>query len=335
MDLVTEIREKAKSKQKKLVLPEGTDPRTLKAARLIAEAALASSVTVLGRESEVRKLAAAEGFDFNGLGGLNILDPAGSGDIERYANEFYELRKHKGMTMEQARADILAPLRWGAMMLRLGDVDAMVSGAANTTADVLRAGLSIIGTKPGIKTASSQYIIHTDDPSWGAKGYFIFSDCAVVPDPNAEQLADIAISSAQSCRDFLGAEPVVALLSFSTKGSGGDHPNVVKVREALSIVKSREPGLLIDGEIQVDAALVSSVLDKKAPGSPIRGKVNTMVFPDLQSGNIGIKLIQRIGKIDGFGPFLQGFAKPISDLSRGTTVEEIVNTCAFILAQVK
>jgi len=332
MDYLTEIREKAKSKQKKLVLPEGTDLRTLKAAKLIVEEKLASSVTVLGKESEVQKLAATEGVN---LSGVNILDQAGSADIERYAKEFYELRKHKGMTMEQARTDILAPLRWGAMMLHLGDVDAMVSGAENTTADVLRAGLAIIGTKPGIKTASSQFIVHTNDPSWGVNGNFVFSDCAVVPDPNAEQLADIAMSAAQSCRDFLNAEPVVALLSFSTKGSGGDHPNVLKVREALKIVKSKEPGLLIDGEMQLDAALVKSVCDKKAPGSPVRGKVNVLVFPDLQSGNIGIKLIQRIGNIEGFGPFLQGFAKPISDLSRGVSVEEIVNTCAFTLAQVK
>jgi len=332
MDYVTEIREKAKSKQKKLVLPEGTDLRTLKAAKLIVEDKLASSVTVLGKESEVQKLAATEGVNLNGV---NILDPAGAADIERYAKEFYELRKHKGMTMEQARSDILAPLRWGAMMLHLGDVDAMVSGAENTTADVLRAGLAIIGTKPGIKTASSQFIVHTNDPSWGVNGNFVFSDCAVVPDPNAEQLADIAMSAAQSCRDFLNAEPVVALLSFSTKGSGGDHPNVLKVREALAIVKSKEPGLIIDGEMQLDAALVKSVCDKKAPGSPVRGKVNVLVFPDLQAGNIGIKLIQRIGNIDGFGPFLQGFAKPISDLSRGSSVEEIVNTCAFTLAQVK
>jgi phosphate acetyltransferase len=157
----------------------------------------------------------------------------------------------------------------------------------------------------------------------------------VVPDPSAEQLADIALSAAQSCRDFLDVEPVVALLSFSTKGSGGDHPNVLKVREALAMVKSRDPNLIIDGEIQIDAALVPSVTDKKAPGSPIRGKVNTLIFPDLQSGNISIKLVQRVGKIDGFGPFLQGFAKPISDLSRGTSVEEIVNTCAFTIAQVK
>jgi phosphate acetyltransferase len=239
------------------------------------------------------------------------------------------------MTMEQARLDILAPLRWGAMMLHLGDVDAMVSGAENTTADVLRAGLAIIGTKPGIKTASSHFVIGTSESSWGVNGNFVFADCAVVPDPTPEQLADIALSAAQSCRDFLAVEPAVALLSFSTKGSGGDHPNVLKVREALKIVKSREPDLLIDGELQLDAALVPSVADKKAPGTPVRGKVNTLVFPDLQSGNIGVKLVQRIGKVDAFGPFLQGFAKPISDLSRGSSVEDIVNTCAFTLAQVK
>jgi len=332
MDFVTELWEKAKSRQKKLVLPEGTDIRTLKASKLIADARLAASVTVLGKESEVQKLAATEGVN---LSGVNIFDQAGSADIERYAKEFYELRKHKGMTMEQARKDIIAPLRWGAMMLHLGDVDAMVAGAENTTGDVLRAGLAIVGTKPGIKTASSQFVVITNNPSMGVKGNLIFSDCAVVPDPTAEQLADIAMSSAQSCRDFLNVEPVVALLSFSTKGSGGDHPNVLKVREALAIVKSKEPGLLIDGEMQLDAALVPSVTDKKAPGSPVRGRVNTLIFPDLQAGNIGIKLIQRIGKIDGFGPFLQGFAKPISDLSRGTSVEEIVNTCAFTLAQVK
>jgi phosphate acetyltransferase len=332
MDFITEMKEKAKSKQKKLVLPEGTDLRTLKAAKIIVEERFTASVTVLGKESEIQKLAATEGVN---LDGVNILDPAGSADIERYAREFYELRKHKGMTMEQAKTDILDPLRWGAMMVHLGDVDAMVSGAENTTADVLRAGLAIIGTKPGIKTASSHFIVHTSDPSWGVNGNFVFSDCAVVPDPSAEQLADIALSAAQSCRDYLGVDPVIALLSFSTKGSGGDHPNVVKVREALAIVKSRAPNLLIDGEIQLDAALVPSVSDKKAPGTPIKGKVNTLVFPDLQSGNIGIKLIQRIGKADGFGPFLQGFARPISDLSRGTSVEEIVNTCAFTLAQAK
>jgi phosphate acetyltransferase len=332
MDLLQTMKAKAKAKQKKLVLPEGTDLRTIKSAAGVVAEGFAASVTLLGNVSEIEKLAAQEGVN---LKGVTILDPAASADLERYAKEYYELRKHKGLTLEQARTDIVSQLRWGSMMLHLGDVDAMVAGAENTTAEVLRAGLAIIGTSPGIKTASSHFVVQTQDTSWGVNGTFIFSDCAVVPDPNAEQLADIALSSAQSCRDFLETEPAVAMLSFSTKGSGGDHPNVLKVREAMAIVKSKDPNLLIDGEIQADTALIPSVLDKKAPGSPIRGKTNVLIFPDLQSGNIGVKLVQRIGKADGFGPFLQGFAKPISDLSRGASVEEIVNTCALTLAQAK
>ena len=326
------MKAKAKAKQKKLVLPEGTDIRTVKAASLVVEEGLAASVILLGKVSEVEDLAAREGIN---LYGVTILDTSASPDIGRYAKEYYELRKHKCVTPEKAKADIVDSLRWGAMMLHLGDVDAMVAGAENTTADVLRAGLAIIGTKPGIKTASSHFIIQTKDTSWGTNGLFIFSDCAVVPDPTAEQLADIALSAAQSCRDFLEAEPAVAMLSFSTRGSGGDHPAVLKVREAMAIVKAKDPSLLIDGEIQADAAIIPSVTDKKAPGSPIRGKTNVMVFPDLEAGNIAVKFAQRFGKVDGFGPFLQGFAKPISDLSRGATVEEIVNTCALTLAQVK
>ena len=332
MDIIQLMKAKAKEKQKILVLPEGTEMRTIKAAGLVVEEGLAREVILLGRASEVEKVAAGEGAN---LHEVTILDPGASPEIERYANEYYQLRKSKGMTPEQAKLDIVDPLRWGAMMVNLGDVDAMVAGAENTTANVLRAGLSIIGTKPGIKTASSHFVIKTQDPSWGVNGTFIFSDCAVVPDPNAEQLADIALSAAQSCRDILDTEPAVAMLSFSTRGSGGDHPNVLKVREAMKIIKSREPKLLIDGEIQGDAALVPSVMDKKAPGSPIRGKTNVLIFPDLEAGNIGLKLTQRIGKADGYGPFLQGFAKPISDLSRGATIDEIVTTCAITLAQVR
>ena len=332
MDITKNMKAKAKANNKRLVLPEGTEMRTVKAAAGVMKEGFAASVTLLGKESEVKAVAAKESVD---LSAVAILDPAGSPLVEKYANELYELRKHKGMTVEQAKKDITDPLRWGAMMVHLGDADGMVAGAENATADVLRAGLAIIGTKPGMKTVSSHFIIITGDKSWGVEGCFIFADCAVVPDPTAEQLADIAISAAHSCRDFLDAEPAVALLSYSTKGSGGDHPSVVKVREALALAKAREPDLLIDGEVQADTALIPSITDKKAPGSPIKGKVNVMVFPNLAAGNIGIKLVQRVARADGFGPFLQGFAKPFSDLSRGATVEEIVNTCALTLAQAR
>jgi len=219
------------------------------------------------------------------------------------------------------------------MMVHLGEADAIVAGAENTTADVLRAGLAIIGTAAGSKTASSCFVMQMPDTSWGVDGALIFSDCAVVQDPSAEQLAEIALSAAQSCREFLKAEPAVAMLSFSTKGSGGDHADVKKVQQALALVKEREPSLMADGEFQADTALVASVREKKAPGSPIQGKVNTLVFPDLGSGNIGYKLVQRLGKAEAFGPFLQGFAKPISDLSRGASVDDIVVTCAVTLAK--
>jgi phosphate acetyltransferase len=332
MDFVKVMRAKAKSLQKKLVLPEGTEPRTVKAARILVDDELAASVTLLGKESEIQRVASREGIT---LEGVNIVNPATSERLDKYANEYYELRKHKGMTQEQAKIDMANPLRWGAMMVRLGAADALVAGAENTTADVLRAGLAIIGTVPGTKTASSCFVMQTPDSSWGVDGSMIFSDCAVVPDPTAEQLAEIAISAAQSCREFLDAEPAVALLSFSTKGSGGDHPDVKKVQEALAAVKAKAPALLVDGELQADAALVPSVTEKKSPGSPIKGKVNTLVFPDLGSGNIGYKLVQRLGKAEAFGPFLQGFAKPVSDLSRGASVEDIVVTCAVTLSRAK
>ena len=331
MDFVQEMESKAKSLQKKLVLPEGTEPRTVKAAKLILEEKLAVSVFLVGMQSEVEKIAAQEGVN---LKGITIVNPAASPLFEKYAEEYYDLRKHKGMTPEQAKIDIIDPLRWGAMMVHMDEADAMVAGAENTTAKVLRAGLAIIGTAPGFKTASSCFVMQTQDQKWGVDGALIFSDCAVVQDPTSDQLAEIAISAAQSCREFLNVKPAVALLSFSTKGSGGDHPNVKKILEALAMIKAKEPSLLVDGELQVDTALVPSVTDTKAPGSPIRGKVNTLVFPDLGSGNIGYKLVQRLAKADAFGPFLQGFAKPISDLSRGASVEDIVVTSAITLARV-
>ena len=332
MDFVKDMLDKASSMQKKLVLPEGTEPRTIAAARKVLDQGLASSVILLGKEEEIKSAAAKAGVN---LDGLLLINPESSANFENYANQYYELRKHRGMTPEQANIDMKSPLRWGAMMLRQGDADAFVAGAESTTADVLRAGLAIIGTVPGLKTASSCFVMQLPDASWGVGGALIFSDCAVVPNPTVEQLAEIAISAAQSCREFLNTDPAVAMLSFSTKGSGGEHEDVKKVLEALALVKEKEPSLMADGEFQADTALIPSVRESKAPGSSIKGTVNTLVFPDLDAGNIGYKLVQRLAKAEAFGPFLQGFAKPISDLSRGATVEDIVVTSAVTLARAK
>ena len=331
MDLVSTMKSKAASMRKKLVLPEGTDPRIIRAAKIIITEQLAASVTLLGRIENIQKVADEEGID---LHHIDIVTPQADIYHGTFAQEYYELRKHKGLTEEQARTDINDPLRWGAMMVRLGEADAMVAGIENTTGDVLRAGLSIIGTVPGVKTASSCFVMTGLDPQWGAEGTLIFSDCAVVPDPTPEQLADITLGAASSCREFLGVEPVVALMSFSTKGSA-KHDSVSKVQAALGILKERKPDFVYDGELQADAALVPSVTDHKAPGSPVRGKVNTLIFPDLNAGNIGYKLVQRLGNAEAFGPFLQGFAKPISDLSRGASVDDVVTTCAVTLSRAK
>ena len=329
MDFVNEMTGKAVSLQKKLVLPEGTEKRTIKAARILTDKKLSSLVTLLGKEETIRNIASGEGIS---LDGINLLDPSLSEHIDDYANELFILRKHKGMTKEEAKTEIVDPLRWGAMMVHLNEADAMVAGAENTTGDVLRAGLTIIGMIPGLKTASSCFVMTGLDTSYGKEGSMIFSDCAVVPDPTAEQLADIAESAAQSAREFLGVPPVVALLSFSTRGSA-KHDAVTKVQQAVEILKAKKPGFIFDGELQADTALIPSVTEKKAPGSPVIGKVNTLVFPDLGSGNIGYKLVQRLGKADAFGPFLQGFARPISDLSRGASVDDIVVTCAVTLSR--
>ncbi|GHU21806.1 phosphate acetyltransferase [Spirochaetia bacterium] len=342
MDFVKDMRARAARLQKKLVLAEGTEPRTVKAARILVDEKLAASVTLVGAKAEVEAVASKEGVN---LEGIVVVEPAASPFLESYAQMYFDIlhkkeeaKKAKGqpvdrpITLEKAKAEITAQLRWGAMMVHRGDADAMVAGAESATADVLRAGLAIVGTVS--KTASSCFVVHTTDPSWGAGGSLIFSDCAVIPEPTEEQLADIAVSAAQSCRELLEAEPVVALLSFSTKGSAA-HEAVTKVQNACTILKGKNPDFVFDGELQADAALVPSVTDKKAPGSPIRGKVNVLVFPNLGAGNIGYKLVQRLGKAEAFGPFLQGFAKPISDLSRGASVDDIVTTAAVTLSRAK
>jgi phosphate acetyltransferase len=331
MNFVLKMKDKAISAPKRLVLPEGTEKRILRAARTIVNERIASSVTLLGKITDVQEAAKAEGVD---LIGINVVSPAANSNLAKYADIYYELRKNKGITPEQAKIEITDTMRWGAMMVHLGEADAMVGGAERPTSDVLRAGLAIIGTTQGLKTASSCFVMTGLDPQYGENGAMIFSDCAVVPNPTAEQLADIAESAALSCKEFLNIEPVAALLSFSTKDSA-KHDDVTKVQTAVSILNNRKVNFLFDGELQADAALVPSVMEKKAPDSPVRGKVNVLVFPNLDSGNIGYKLVQRLGGAQAYGPFLQGFAKPVSDLSRGASVDDIITTCAVTLARAK
>ncbi|NIZ19203.1 phosphate acetyltransferase [Entomospira culicis] len=332
MDFVQRQKFLAKKSQKHLVLPEGYEPRTLQAAKILKEEGLASKITLIGDPKEIEAVAFECALSLDG-DFFEVIDPNKESDkAEEYAQEYVRLRQHKGKTIEQARLDMKKVLNYGAMMVRLGDGDCMVAGADHTTGDVLRSGFEIIKTAPNVKYASSCFVMDVPDKSMGADGLLIFADCATIPSPNAEQLAEIAIAASESCRNFLRVEPICAMLSFSTYGSAS-HPDVDKVVEAVRLVKTKRPDLNVDGEMQLDAALASSVAKKKAPNSSVAGKANTLIFPDLQSGNIGYKLVQRFAKAGAYGPFMQGFAKPISDLSRGATVEDIVNTCAVMLAQ--
>ncbi len=318
--LINEIREKAAKVKRTLVLPESHDDRVLRAAEYIQKEKIASVIT-LGNEEKIR--ARAKEIDVE-LTGVRVIDPEKSDKLSDFANIFYNLRKHKGMTIEEAHTTMKRDIFFGAMMLREGMAHASVSGSFASTGDVMRAGILCIGTKEGVSIVSSSFLMAFPEKT------YTFADCAVIPDPDANQLADIAAVSADTHQRLTGEVPVVALLSFSTKGSA-EHKNIDKVREALRIVKEKHPELLVDGELQFDAAVVESIGQKKAPGSQVAGKANVLIFPDLQSGNIGYKIAQRWGKAEAIGPVSQGLRLPFFDLSRGCSVDDIITTSAIAL----
>lgn len=318
----------AREDKKKIVLPEGDEERTLLACDKIIKNGLAELV-LIGNVDNIKAKAKELGANIDSV---TIEDPETSERTPLFAKEFYELRKNKGMTLEKAEKIVRDPLYYGTMMVKLGYVDGMVSGAVHTTGDLLRPGLQIVKTAPGVSVVSSFFIMMVPDCKYGEEGLLVFSDCAVNPNPNAEQLASIAIATAETAKKLCSIEPKVAMLSFSTMGSA-DHELVEKVRKATEIAKERRPDLLIDGELQLDAAIVQKVADQKASGSKVAGKANVLVFPDLQAGNIGYKLVQRFANAEAIGPICQGFAKPINDLSRGCNSDDIVNVVAVTAVQ--
>ena len=326
MALIDKIKAKAKANVKHIVLPEGEESRNVQAAVKIVEQGIAK-LTLLGDPAKVKEVAAGASLE-----GLEIIDPKTSDKCEQYAATLYELRKAKGMTPEQAAELVRDPMYYGVMMVKMGDADGLVSGAIHSTGDMLRPALQIIKSKPGIKTVSSCFLMECPNKAYGDDGVMVFADCAVNIDPDAEQLASIALGAADSARALAGIEPRVAMLSFSTKGSA-KHDLVTKVLEATRIAKELDPGLMLDGELQLDAAIVESVGQLKAPGSPVAGKANVLVFPGLEAGNIGYKLVQRLAGAEAYGPILQGIAKPCNDLSRGCSVDDIVATVAITAAQ--
>lgn len=330
MNLLEQIMEKAKANVQRIVLPEGTEIRTLKAADIILKEK-AAKLILIGNEAEIEKLAKENNLNY--IKEATIVNPNSSEKMETYSQLLFDIRKSKGMTIEEARKIAKDPLYLGCLMIKNGDADGELAGAQNTTGNVLRPAFQIVKTKPGISVVSGALLMFTPTTQYGENGLLVFADCAVNPNPTAKELAEIAVSTAETAQTIAGFEARVAMLSFSTKGSA-KHELVDKVVEATKLAKEINPNLQIEGELQADAALVPSVGQSKAPGSKIAGHANVLVFPDLQAGNIGYKMVERFSGAQAVGPILQGMAAPINDLSRGCSVDDIVRMITITANQV-
>ena len=328
MSFIENILQRAKADVKRIVLPEATDERVLTAAVKIRDEGFAD-VILVGAEDEVKQ--AADKFDLD-IEGIELVDPASCEKTESYVEAFYELRKKKGMTPEKAKTQMKDPVYFGCMMVKQGDADGMVSGAVHSTPDTLRPALQIVRTAPGTKLVSAFFLMVVPDCEYGANGTFVFADSGLNENPDAEQLSEIAISSAKSFELLVGEEAKVAMLSYSSKGSAKSEL-VDKVTEATALAKEKAPSLMLDGELQLDAAIVPEVAASKAPGSEVAGKANVLIFPDLNAGNIGYKLVQRLGKAEAYGPVCQGIARPVNDLSRGCNADDIVGVVGITAVQ--